>query len=87
MIGGKANIIKSSMESILSKRRLFGTIRMRTRHQQPTDEEERYLIVGMIGDIGWTAVVTYRDETTRIISVRRSRFKEVEVYDHRKRIR
>ena len=49
------------------------------------DEEDRFLVVGQIGEMLWTAVITYRGEKIRIISVRRSRGREVQEYDHRKR--
>lgn len=42
--------------------------------------EPRWLVVGRIGELHWSAVVTYRDGRTRIISVRRSRTEEVEIY-------
>ena len=50
------------------------------------DGEERFLVVGEIGKALWTTVVTYRGKNIRIISVRRSRFREVEEYDNRKGI-
>ena len=43
--------------------------------------EPRYVVIGTIGDRYWTAVITYRAESIRIISVRRSREKEVDIYD------
>lgn len=43
--------------------------------------EVRYAVFGMIDDKHWTAIVTYRYESTRIISVRRSRTKEAAYYD------
>ena len=43
--------------------------------------EPRILVIGRIGDVIWTAVVTERGEATRIISVRRARQEEVAVYD------
>jgi len=46
-----------------------------------TVDESRYLIVGKIIDKHWSAVVTYRKENLRIISVRRSRDEEVEIYE------
>ena len=46
-----------------------------------THDEVRCLIVGRIGDAHWSAVITYRRETVRIISVRRSRSEEVELYE------
>ncbi len=46
-----------------------------------TVDEPRYLIVGVIAGVHWSAIITYRDECIRIISVRRSRREEVEVYE------
>lgn len=43
--------------------------------------EKRVLVIGMIGIRPWTAIITNRDpDIIRIISVRRSRPKEVEIY-------
>jgi uncharacterized protein len=42
--------------------------------------EPRFLTIGRIGSNYWTAVVTYRGDSVRSISVRRSRAKEVEAY-------
>lgn len=44
-------------------------------------DENRYLIIGKIGEKHWSAVITYRDDSVRIISVRRSREKEIEYYE------
>ncbi len=46
-----------------------------------TTDEERYLIVGRIKDKHWSAVVTYRGDKIRLISVRRSRIEEVRLYE------
>jgi len=46
-----------------------------------TDEEPRFAVIGTIGGKHWSAVITYRGETIRLISVRRSRPKEVQVYE------
>jgi uncharacterized DUF497 family protein len=46
-----------------------------------TVDEGRYLLVGMIEASHWSAVVTYRNENIRIISVRRSRTEEVSLYE------
>ena len=46
-----------------------------------TVDEPRYLMIGKILDKHWSAVVTYRDESIRIISVRRARIEEVEIYE------
>jgi uncharacterized DUF497 family protein len=46
-----------------------------------TEDEPRYVVVGRIGSKHWSAVITYRDSAVRIISVRRSRRAEVELYE------
>ena len=46
-----------------------------------TVDEPRYLMIGKILDKHWSAVVTYRKEKTRIISVRRARDEEIEIYE------
>ena len=46
-----------------------------------TADEPRFLMIGRIGDKHWSAVVTHRSENIRIISVRRSRVEEVELYE------
>lgn len=49
--------------------------------QARSDDEPRFLIIGRIGPKHWSAVVTYRNGTIRLISVRRSRRREVELYE------
>ena len=46
-----------------------------------TEDELRYLLIGMIKGRHWSAVVTYRDASVRLISVRRSRPEEVVLYE------
>ena len=46
-----------------------------------TTDESRFLVIGHIEEKHWSAVVTPRDENIRIISVRRSRAEEVEIYE------
>lgn len=46
-----------------------------------TLDEPRYLVIGKINDKYWSAVITYRDENVRIISVRRSRHEEIKLYE------
>jgi uncharacterized DUF497 family protein len=45
-------------------------------------DEPRFLVIGKIGDKHWSAVITYRGENIRIVSVRRSRDEEIELYEH-----
>ena len=42
--------------------------------------ETRFLLVGMIAEKHWSAIYTYRNEKSRIISGRRSRAGEVQDY-------
>lgn len=46
-----------------------------------TVDEPRFLIIGKIEDKHWSGVITYRGESVRIISVRRSREEEIELYE------
>ena len=44
--------------------------------------EPRFLVIGQILDIHWSAVITYRGTSIRLISVRRSRTEEVTLYEN-----
>ena len=46
-----------------------------------TIDEDRFLIIGKISDEFWSTIITYRNERVRIISVRRSRKEEIEIYE------
>lgn len=46
-----------------------------------TTDEPRILVIGMIGGKHWSAVITCRGENIRLISVRRARKEEVEIYE------
>jgi uncharacterized DUF497 family protein len=54
---------------------------MRVEIPARTMDEPRWIVVGQISGTHWSAVVTYRQERTRIISVRRSRDEEVAIYE------
>lgn len=45
------------------------------------EDESRCLVIAKIGQRHWSAVITYREDVIRIISVRRSREKEVDYYE------
>ncbi len=49
--------------------------------QARSDDEPRYLVIGIITKKHWSAIITYRGESIRIISVRRSRMLEVKLYE------
>jgi len=46
-----------------------------------TEDEPRTLVIGVIGSKHWSAVITYRTDRVRLISVRRARRDEVELYE------
>lgn len=46
-----------------------------------SENEPRLLVIGLIATKCWSAVITYRGKNVRLISVRRSRKKEVELYE------
>ena len=49
--------------------------------QARTIDEPRRMVIGKIGGKYWSAVLTHRNGHIRLISVRRSRDKEVELYE------
>ena len=46
-----------------------------------TEDEPRYLVIGLIHEKHWSAVITHRGANIRLISVRRSRTEEVALYE------
>ncbi|MBW1767740.1 MAG: BrnT family toxin [Deltaproteobacteria bacterium] len=46
-----------------------------------TTDEQRFLVIGKIAGKHWSWVITYRAENIRIISVRRARDEEIEIYE------
>ena len=46
-----------------------------------TEDEPRYLMIGVIDGKHWSAVITYRGTNIRLISVRRARAEEVALYE------
>ena len=46
-----------------------------------TEDEPRFLAIGMIAGRHWTAIFTTRGSAIRLISVRRSRPEEIERYE------
>ena len=49
--------------------------------QAKSGDEPRFLVIARIANKHWSAVITHRGSTIRIISVRRSRKTEVELYE------
>ena len=46
-----------------------------------TEDEPRWMVVGMIGERHWSAIIIYRQHRIRLISVRRSRREEIAIYE------
>jgi uncharacterized protein len=46
-----------------------------------TIDDPRFIVIGRISGRCGSGVITYRSETIRIISVRRSRSEEVKIYE------
>jgi len=44
-------------------------------------DEPRFLVIGQIAGKHWSGIVTYRDDRVRIISVRRARQEEIDIYE------
>ena len=46
-----------------------------------TNGESRFLVIARLQGRHWSAVITYRQQAIRLISVRRSRPEEVQLYE------
>jgi hypothetical protein len=46
-----------------------------------TTDEPRFMVIGRITGTYWSGIMTYRGGRIRIISVRRSREEEIEIYE------
>lgn len=46
-----------------------------------TSDEPRFLVIGKILEKHWSGIITYRSDKIRLISVRRSRKEEVDIYE------
>ena len=49
-----------------------------------SEDEPRFLVIGRLDGKHWSAVITYRNQRIRLISVRRSRKPEMELYESRR---
>lgn len=46
-----------------------------------TQDEPRFLVIAKIDNKHWSGVITYREQNIRIISIRRSRTEEIDLYE------
>ena len=49
--------------------------------QARSESDPRFILIGLIGNRHWSAVFTHRGENIRLISVRRARAREIELYE------
>jgi uncharacterized DUF497 family protein len=75
-----ANEAKHGIDFVAAQALWNDTNRAEVSAKQAADEP-RFLVIGMIDTRYWTAIVTYRDERVRIISIRRSREEEIRAYE------
>ncbi len=78
----KANKILPSMALILmSHQSLWDDPGMLEIPFKKATNETRFLVIAIISQKHWSAIITYRGKNIRIISVRRSRIEEVNFYE------
>lgn len=46
-----------------------------------TEDEPRYLAIGTIDNKCWSAIITFRNDKVRLISIRRRRPEEILIYE------
>lgn len=46
-----------------------------------TIDEPRFLVIGRMSERYWSGIIIYREDKVRIVSVRRSRKEEVDLYE------
>jgi uncharacterized DUF497 family protein len=78
-VKSQANLVKHGIDFDAAKE-LWADINL-LEIPAKTVDEPRSLVIGKIGNKYWSAVITYREQKIRIISVRRSRNTEVALYD------
>ena len=78
-IKSKANLKKHGIDFIQAQQ-LWGDPE-RLEIPAKTTDEPRVILIGRISDKTWSAIFTPRGQKVRIISVRRARKKEVELYE------
>ena len=61
--------------------RLWATSPQVVTPARPLENELRMALIGKLDEKHWVAVYTMRNETVRLISVRRARVKEIEYYE------
>jgi len=78
----RTNRLKHKIDFESAKRLWEDPDRIEIRAPHPI--ENRYILIGKMGECLWSAVYTLRGEAVRIISVRRSKKQEIKLYEQEK---
>jgi uncharacterized DUF497 family protein len=74
-----SNKVKHGIDFIEAQQLWLDTSRIEVASR--TIDEPRFIVIGQVNGKHWAAVITYREERVRIISVRRARNEEVKLYE------
>lgn len=74
-----SNKVKHGIDFVEAQELWFDTNRVEVAARNV--DEPRFLVIGQINAKYWAAVITYREERVRIISVRRARDEEIQIYE------
>jgi uncharacterized DUF497 family protein len=77
----KSQLNKSKRGLDFEEAQLLWSDPRRVEIQASFTTESRFMIIGKVEGKHWSAIITYRENNIRLISVRRSRDDEVEVYE------
>jgi len=75
----RANAVKHGLDFLAAQALWLDELRIEVPAR--TEDESRFLVIGQIAGKYYSAVITYREQRVRIISVRRSRQEEVALYE------
>jgi uncharacterized DUF497 family protein len=78
----RTNRLKHKIDFESAKRLWEDPDRIEIRAPHPI--ENRYILIGKMGECLWSTVYTLRGEAVRIISVRRSKKQEIKLYEQEK---
>lgn len=75
-----SNLVKHGIDFIEAQQLWLDMDRLEVRAR--TQDEPRWLLIARYNGKTWSAVITYRPDRVRIISVRRARQKEIALYEN-----
>ena len=78
-VKSRSNVVKHNIDFVEAQ--LLWNDPMLLEIAAKTEDEPRYLVIGLIEGKHWSAVITYRGTTIRLTSVRRARTEEVALYE------